>query len=281
MTIMHHLLAGALRVAGRFRDAAEVESAAQPEPARGPIPVEYIPPSEPLPSTPAIVSHDAEHGAHGSTSHESGDASSPAPEAGGGSGSNDSTVAQAGAAGGGDSLGSGQIDSGQGAHAEGDDQEHGEDHGHQQETHSQHTPPTPESHALHDDPLAGIYSERFRVRLEREAFVGASSTAQDSAIVQTADRLLPAEVRDLLQHDVPNIDISTAARSTRIEGLGGEMPAWAQLELFKDPAHARLVEAAASRENHTQSHIRQSEPTTEVSRASTERASSRAHEMER
>jgi hypothetical protein len=279
MTIMHHLLAGALRVAGRFRDAAEVESAAQPEPARGPTPVEYIPPSEPLPSTPAIVSHDAEHGAHGATSHESGGTSSPAPEAGGGGGSSDGTAAQAGAAGSGDSLGSGQIDSGQGSHAEGDDSEHAED-GHQQDTHSQHTPPTPESHALRD-PLDGIYSERFRARLEREAFVGASSTAQDSAIVQTADRLLPAEVRGLLQHDVPNIDISTAARSARIEGLGGEMPAWAQLELFKDSAHARLVEAAASRENHTQSHIRQSEPTTEVSRASTERASSRAHEMER
>jgi hypothetical protein len=276
MTIMHHLLAGALRVAGRFRDAAEVESAAQPEPARGPTPVESIPPSEPLPSTPAIVSHDAEHEAHGATSHESGGASSPAPEAGGGSGSSDGTVAQAGTAGSGDSLDSSQIDSGQGSHAEHDDPEHGEDHGHQQDTHSHHALPTPESHALRD-PLDGIYSERFRARLEREAFAGASETAKDSAIVQTADRLLPAEVRGLLQHDVPNIDISTAARNARIEGLGGEMPAWAQLELFKDSAHARSVEAAAPPEHPAHTPIRQPE----TSRASTERASFRAHEMER
>jgi len=276
MTIMHHLLAGGLRFVGRFRDAAEVEAAAQPAPARRPTPAEFIPPSEPLPSTPAIVSHGAEHGVHGATSHESGGASSPAPEAGGGSGSSEGTVAQAGTAGSGGSLGGSQTDSGQGAHAEHDDPEHAEDHGHQQDSHSHHALPTPESHALRD-PLDGIYSERFRARLEREAFAGASETAKDSAIVQTADRLLPAEVRGLLQHDVPNIDISTAARSARIEGLGGEMPAWAQLELFKDPAHARLVEAAASLEHPADASFRRPE----TSRASTERASSRAHEMER
>lgn len=276
MTIMHHLLAGALRFAGRFRDAAEVEAAAQPAPARRLTPAEFIPPSEPLPSTPAIVSYEAEHGAHGATSPESGSASSPAPQAGGDSGSIDSTVAQAGTAGSGGSLGGSQTDSRQGAHAEHDDPEHAEDHGHQQDSHSHHALPTPESHALRD-PLDGIYSERFRARLEREAFAGASETAKDSAIVQTADRLLPAEVRSLLQHDVPNIDISTVARSARIEGLGGEMPAWAQLELFKDPAHDRSVEAAAFSEHSTHAPIRQPE----ISPASAARTSSRSHELER
>lgn len=279
MTIMHSLLSGYLKFAGRFREAAEVESAGQPAPARREAPPESIPPSGPVETTPALVTHDGgDHGAHGATSHESDGSSSPTFGAGGGSGSSGG-AAQAEGAGSGRSAGAGAESSAHSSASSAPAEQAIETAYASQPDSHVHAQPEHKSNSLHDDPLAGLHSERFKARLEREAFAGASEMAKDSAIVIAADRWLPVNVRSLLKHDMPPIDISPAARQARIDALHGAMPEWAQQELFKDPDYARSMETAAAREQPAHAPIRQPEPASEANSRSAERASS--HEMER
>lgn len=99
------------------------------------------------------------------------------------------------------------------------------------------------------DPLAGLYSERLRTSLEREAFRTADTIAQDSAI---AERVLSPAARALLAraqgvgHEPLPFDISRVAQEARIAALNGEIPTWARGNPGYDPALTRAAEPAPS-----------------------------------
>ncbi len=110
--------------------------------------------------------------------------------------------------------------------------------------------PTPEPHVhqpdLHDDPLAGLHSERLRDRLQRDAFSTASQTAQDSAISHRADQLSrrydPAVNNTL---ELPALDVSPATRQASWAALGGAVPGWVKGDPVYDPALIRAAERNA------------------------------------
>lgn len=249
MTLMHSLLASALRFTGRHREASEIEAAAEPAPWRSPTPPERIPPSPPLASTPAMIicgdERDRAYGSPGGSSAGASAGSGVSAETGqrGSSSANTASASQATAS------GSGGHTGGAGTEAEREDGLNERSRDSQPHAvpveHGTHDTSEPELPNLHDAPFAGLHSARLRDRLEREALAGASSTAQDAAITRAADRLLPPELRSLLNHDLPPhlLDVTPAARSARIDALGGEVPAWVKDDPAHDPTILRAREA--------------------------------------
>lgn len=243
MSLMHSLLAGALRFAGRHADAQEVEAAAsgcgsRPAP---PEPPDEIPPSAPLEPTPAaLVIHGDERDVASGYAAPAADVSAGSSSAGSEAANGPAAASAASAEAGGTATAWGGAGAGS---AEGEDRE-GKPESVQEHAATPQQQPHEQPSNLHDDPLAGIHSERLRQRIESDAFKASSGAAQDSAIASAADRLLQPELRSVLTRDVPPIDTTPAARQARIAALGGEIPKWARGDLENDPAVIRAMSAA-------------------------------------
>lgn len=240
MTIAHNLLSGWLRFTGRHREADEIEAAASPSPAL----------TEKSQATPAVAASPAPkmpaalviHGGDRDLSHSSSAAAAPGPapssalslaagadaEHGSGTGDGGSSRASSGNADGA-AAGSGVAPASTPAAAPTTVAE------------------TLQPADLHADPLAGIYSDRMRTRIERDAFAGASSTAQDSEIAREAARLqagLAAALRPGTPPAPILMDTSCEAQAARIAALKGQIPDWARGDLENDPALVRARETA-------------------------------------
>lgn len=240
MSLMHKILAGALRAAGRHREAGEVEEAGTPEPARRPVPPEPVPESGPVPesrpSAPATVPDTSRPRDGGTVAAASSSSSQAAASSPGGA---EASTSAAGCASGGGRKGEHES-GGKGAAANEAEEE--------KEKRLDPTRPgaTPE-HAspatLDADPLAGLHSERLRDCLERDAFRAASGDAQDSAIWRNASRTLPLDVLRQFQPGTPHPGASSrAARAARIDALRGEIPHWAKGDPQNDPTLLRATQ---------------------------------------
>lgn len=239
MTLMHKLLAGAMRAAGRHRDAAEIEEAGTPEPSRRPAPPEAMPESGPVqesrpsaaPSARIATGDDhktAARAAAGAAPSAGGAGGGAAPTAEGGIGS--AGGEREAATGGGGSRAGGTR-----PEAEESEQEKAQDPSRPSAILGQAQAPG-ELPGLDSDPLAGLHSERLRERLERDAFRAASGDAQDSAIWRSAVRTLPPDVLIKFQPGTPHPGASSrAARAARIDALRGQIPDWARGDPQNDP----------------------------------------------
>lgn len=101
-------------------------------------------------------------------------------------------------------------------------------------------------HGAHDDiesnPLGGIRSARLADSIQREAFFGASTDAQDSAIREAARAML-AHVRF-----PPTPDLSWTAQQERIAALDGALPDFARGNPVYDPSAPGFVPDTPLRE---------------------------------
>lgn len=244
MSLMHSLLAGALRFAGRHSDAQEVEAAASADNSRPapPEPPDEIPHSAPLEPTPAALvtygdERDAANGYASPAPNVFLDSSSSA----GVEAANRPAAYSAASAEAGNPTTDGGVAGARAA--EGEDREGTPDTA-QEYAATPPQQPSAQRLSLHDDPLAGIHSERMRQRIEFDAFKASSGTAQDSAIASAADRLLQPELRSMLTRDVPLIDTTPAGRQARIAALGGEIPKWARGDMENIPTVIRAMSAA-------------------------------------
>jgi len=262
MTIMHTLLASALRFTGRHKEAAAVEAAGSDAPPPRPEPVfEEIPLPPPPAHQPAVVQGDPTDFRHGA----------PAPSAG------PSAGRSAGSA---PSLGSsGSSGSGGGAGAPGADMSSGSGGGGRssagsgKEVSAAHPDAHPDAHDKHtdthhkpfdrDDPLAGLRSERLKEKVSSDAFKSASASAQDTAIGEEARMLLPEFMRPMFKPERDlgpgPIDISKEARQARIDALHGEIPQWAKNTDLDPAMHAKAAptHAKARTQERTQEHTQE------------------------
>jgi hypothetical protein len=103
------------------------------------------------------------------------------------------------------------------------------------------------------DPLTGVYSPRMRARIRQEGWQQAGGEAQDGAIAARAEELaaqplyarIDATARALYgDKSVPQIDPSQGAQVARIAALGGEVPRWAQEQVFGIRAEAARIQQA-------------------------------------
>lgn len=103
------------------------------------------------------------------------------------------------------------------------------------------------------DPLSGVYSPGMRARIQREGWQQAGGDAQDGAIAARAEELaaqplharIDAIARTLYgDKSVPPIDPSQGAQAARIAALGGEVPRWAQEQVFGIRAEAARIQQA-------------------------------------
>lgn len=246
MTLAQRLLITSLRFAGRHAEAAEVEAASAGGSATrkreaadyAPRSAGDVPLSKPdMPPAPADYDTTSSAGAGGRAAPAESGANAPQP--GGAAGG-----MEGGGGGGGHSHGGGQGGGGIGGSGGAEAEAQTRTDAAQPEPAPAPAHPDTNQINLHDDPFAGLHSERLRDRLERDAFRLASGTAQDSSIVETARRLLPPELHCIIPHNDFPVDISPAARQARIGALNGEIPDWAKNDPQNDPS---LLKAAAAR----------------------------------
>lgn len=279
MSLMHHILSGSLRVLGRDRDAAEVEAAAAAA-SEGSRPsersVEEIPLAAPDSApAPRMIFTESDHSAMAGAPGSSSGSSSGRSESSFSPSSSPSAPAEAGAAGSGGAASTdltGSAGGGSAQDAGPADEKEGKPEA-ATDVQAQPVEQPAVTPDLHADPLAGIYSDRVRERIEQDAFRSASRTAQDSEIARRAADLLPPELRSVLQHTEPHLDVSPAARSARIEALNGEIPRWAKGSPEHDPSIIRVLEGSSAQSHHLAGHSR---PSVEMHAAPSAQAPDRA-----
>lgn len=250
------LLANSLRAQGKEEDAADVERGGG---GGGSKKKEYQLPDESSKTDYTMPAGMIAHGADFQRSHGGGGGERSAGGGGAGGGAGAAGGAEHGGGGGGGSEHGGGGRSGGGGG--GESSEKGKEEATQKnilELPKNVFLGDEKGKSLGDDPLSGLYSEKLKDRLIKEAGAGASDSAKDSEITRLANlqKIFGEENFAKFKNPLANMvqDSSPAAQAQRIANLNGAIPAFAKGNPELDPLMIRARESKLAEHTTAQTH---------------------------